>query len=68
MLFGLQETAGEDLHTRVKEMFEERNEKPFLKFERVGNNVTDRPVKVTLDSSLVLSDLLRKSKDLKRTD
>jgi hypothetical protein len=68
MLFGLQETAGEDLHTKVKEVFEELNEKPFFKAERVGNNITDRPVKVTLDSSSVVSDLLRKSKDLKRTD
>jgi len=67
MLFGLEEAAGENLHVKTKEVFEELNEKPFFKAESLGNNVTDRPVKVTFDSSSVVSDLLRKSKDLKRT-
>ena len=68
MIFGLRETAGEDLHSKVNEVFEEINMKPIFKSDRVGGKVTDRPVKVTLDSSLVVLDILRKSKDLKDSD
>ena len=66
MIFGLEETAGENLHGRVKEVFEEIKEKPRFKAERVGKN-DDRPVKVTMDSSMIVSDILRKSKDLKQS-
>ena len=66
MIFGLEETAGENLHGRVKEVFEEIKEKPRFKAERVGKN-DDRPVKVTVDSSMIVSDILRKSKDLKQS-
>ena len=65
MIFGLRETAGEDLHSKVNEVFEEINMKPIFKSDRVGGKVTDRPVKVTLDSSLDVLDILGKSKDLK---
>jgi hypothetical protein len=68
IIFGLNESAGENLHAKVKEVFEELDEKPFFKAERVGNNITDRPVKATMDSSLVVSNLPKKSKDLKSTD
>jgi hypothetical protein len=65
-LNSLNESAGGYLHTKVKEVFEELDEKPFFKAERVGNSITNRPVKVTMDSSLVVSNLLKKSKDLKK--
>ena len=45
-------------------------ERPFFKAERIGkqhSSVTSRPVKVVLDSSTALEDLLRKSKELKNT-
>ena len=52
----------------MNEVFQELNEKPTFKADRVGGKATNRPVKVTLDSSSVVSDLLRKSKVLKGSD
>lgn len=68
MIFGLQETAGENLNSKVNEVFEELNVKPSFKSDRVGSKATDRPIKVTLESSIAVSDILRKSKDLKGSD
>ena len=65
MIFGLEETAGENLNSKVNEVFQELNEKPMFKADRVGGKASDRPVKVTCESSSVVSDLLRKSKVLK---
>ena len=70
MIFGLEETVGENLHAIVKEVFESIKEKPLFKAERIGKNRGedfDRPVKVVLDNATVVSDLLSKSKDLKRS-
>ena len=62
MIFGLGEVARENLHDKVKEEFEKLNEKPFFKAERVGNNTTNRRVKLNLDSLSVVADLLKISK------
>ena len=69
MIFGLEEAADEDIHSTVKEVFMSIEEKPFFKAERIGkqSSVISRPVKVVLDSSNTLTDLLRKSKELKTT-
>ena len=70
MIFGLEETVGENLHDNVRDVFESIKEKPFFKAERIGKNRGedfDRPVKVVLDSPAVVSDLLSKSKDLKHS-
>ena len=51
-------------------MFEELNEKPFFKAERLGRKMEDsksRPVKVTMDNPVVVSELLKKSRDLKNS-
>ena len=70
MIFGLEEAADEDIHSTVKEVFMSIEEKPFFKAERIGkqhSSVISRPVKVVLDSSNTLTNLLRKSKELKTT-
>ena len=70
MIFGLEEAADEDIHSTVKEVFMSIGEKPFFKAERIGkqqSSVISRPVKVVLDSSTTLTDLLRKSNELKTT-
>ena len=62
MIFGLEEADKENLRVRTMEVFEELDEKPFFKAERVGKKVDInkcRPVKVTIHSSVVVSDLLR---------
>ena len=70
MIFGLEEAADEDIHSTVKEVFMSIKENPFFKAKRIGkehSSVISRPVKVVLDSSNTLTDLLRKSKELKTT-
>ena len=70
MIFGLEETDKENLQNRTMEVFEELDEKPFFRAERVGKKVDNnksRPVKVTMDNSVVVSELLRKSRDLKKS-
>ena len=70
MIFGLEEAADEDIHSTVKEVFMSIKENPFFKAKRIGKehsiySVISRPVKVVLDSSTALADLLRKSNKLK---
>ena len=70
MIFGLEETDKENLQYRTMEVFEELDEKPLFKAERVGKKVDNnksRPVKVTMANSVVVSELLRKSRDLKES-
>ena len=52
------------------EVFEELNEKPFFKAERLGRKLEDsksRPVKVTMDNPVVVSELLKKFRDLRNS-
>ena len=70
MIFGLAEADNEKLHSKTLEVFEELNEKPFFKAERLGRKMEDsknRPVKVTMDNPVVVSELLKKSRDLKNS-
>ena len=70
MIFGLAEADNENLHSKTLEVFEELNEKPFFKAERLGRKMEDsksRPVKVTMDNPVVVSELLKKSRDLKNS-
>ena len=70
MMFGLEETERENLDYKVRDIFEELEEKPLFRAERVGRKTSedsDRPVKVSMDSSIIVSDILKKSKDLKRS-
>ena len=70
MMFGLQETERENLDYKVRDIFEELKEKPLFRAERVGRKTSedsDRPVKVSMESSLIVSDILKKSKELKQS-
>ena len=68
MIFGLKETDKENIDYKVSEVFQELDEKPVFRAERIGrkaNENTDRPIKVSMESSVTVSNLLRKSKGLK---
>ena len=70
MMFGLEETERENLDYKVRDIFEELKEKPLFRAERVGRKTSEdsgRPVKVSMESSLTVSDILKKSKDLKQS-
>ena len=71
MLFGLEETTGENLQANVEEVFTTLHEKPVFKAERIGKindkENQNRPVKVVLENTHAVSDLLRKSKELKQS-
>ena len=48
----------------------ELKEKPLFRAERIGRKTSedsDWPVKVSMESSLIVSDILKKSKDLKQS-
>ena len=54
----------------MRDIFEELKEKPLFRAERVGRKTSedsDRPVKVSMESSLIVSDILKKSKELKQS-
>ena len=66
----LAEADNENLQSKTLEVFEELDEKPFFKAERLGRKMEDsksRPVKVTMDNPVVVSELLKKSRDLKNS-
>ena len=72
MMFGLEETERMNLDYKVRDIFEELKEKPLFRAERVGRKTSedsDRPVKVSMDIGqlIIVSDILKKSKDLKRS-
>ena len=70
MMFGLEETERENLDFKVRVIFEELKEKPLSRAERVGRKTSEdsaRPVKVSMESSLIVSDILKKSKELKQS-
>ena len=69
MIFRLDESESEDLDVLVKEIFLLLGMKPTFKAERLGRpgGNKERPVKVWLESSSVVTNLLNKSKDLKNS-
>ena len=67
MVFGMEEGTGEDLGSKITEMFDEISEKPSFEAARVGSKFTDkiRPVKVSLHSSGTVHQILVKAKKLR---
>ena len=71
MIFGLPEGEDEKLDEKVADVLQKIGEKPRLDACRIGGGRVggkDRPVKVTLISSAIISQILRKSRDLKETE
>ncbi len=70
MVFGLQEDSNEDLAAKASDMLYQLGEKPRIKeCSRVGQSTgkgSHRPVKLTMSSSDVVNQVLRKSKELKQ--
>ncbi|KAL5263214.1 hypothetical protein ACHWQZ_G008559 [Mnemiopsis leidyi] len=68
MVFGLEEKKDEKLRDMVSELLLELNEKPKMEVTRIGSSTSKtRPVKVTIGSSVIAREILRKSKQLKNT-
>ena len=72
MVFGLQEAKDENLHVKVNELLLELDQKPKIEVRRIGSGpkkTTDktvtRPVKVTVKSSTVVQEVLKRAKLLK---
>ena len=68
MLFGLPEERGEQLDVAVGELFSAIEEKPRFEACRIGNKVSDtisRPVKVSVSSTMVVTQILYKARRLK---
>lgn len=73
MVFGLAESAKENLSDKVSVVFQDIGEKPRFEACRLGKSSNSdstkkvRPVKVTLSSSTIASQILSKSRKLKKT-
>ena len=73
IVFGLTEEVNENLESAVGEVMQQLGEKPRAavtrlgKVANIGESRNSRPVKVTFTSSLMVSTILSKSKDLKGT-
>ncbi len=72
IIFGLAEETDENLTTKVSDVLEILQEKPVFSIpQRIGQVAlagTNRPVKISLTSSLMVSELLKKSKLLQTQD
>ena len=70
IVFGLCEVESEDICAKVTEVFESLGEKPRVEASRLGkkSGSATRPVKVTLSSSTIVQQILKKSSKLSRTD
>lgn len=69
VIFGLPEEDGEQLESRIGELFLQLDEKPRVAVSRVGRispGEQPRPVKVTLPSSIFVNQILTKSPRLKQ--
>ena len=71
LVFGLPEGDGEELETKVSEIFEEVGQKPKLEAQRIGKKKTDgattRPVKVCVSSSLIVQQILSNARNLRQS-
>ncbi len=68
IIYGLAEEAGENLPTKVSEVLQNLQEKPVFSIPlRIGNSTgaTNRPVKISFTSSMMVSEVLKKSKLLR---
>ncbi len=71
MVFGLPEEADEQLNDKVSAVFGAIGEKPRIEASRLGRSgsgTKDRPVKVSLSSSVTVRQILRKARNLKTND
>ena len=72
IVFGLPESADEQLCDKIGDVFQEIGEKPRIEANRLGkssgNNGKVRPVKVTLSSSITANQILVKAKTLRQSD
>ena len=65
MLFGLPEEADEQLNDNLSAVFEAIGEKPRIEASRLGRSgsgTEDRPVKLSLSSSVTVHHILRKAR------
>ena len=67
IMFGLEETANEDLAACVKDVFVEMDMKPDVQVSRIGKVGSKRPVKVIFSSSGTALQALRQAKQLKNS-
>ena len=67
MIFGLPEEPNEQLDTKVTEVFEAIGQRPKIDACRMGRTVgkAARPVKVTVSNSLIVDQILSKTRNLK---
>ena len=71
MLFGLPEDEGEQLSTKVTELFENLGEKPRFDSNRLGKRNTatgNRPVKVSFPNTVTVNQILSKARNLRNTE
>ena len=71
MLFGLPEDEGEQLSTKVTELFENLGEKPRFDSNRLGKSNTatgNRPVKVSFSNTVTVNQILFKAPNLRNTE
>ena len=73
MLFGLEELDEEQIYDRVNEVFGDLGEKPRFEAQRLGKRSSGdakkvRPVKVNLPSSAVVTQLLKKARNLRQSE
>ena len=73
MVFGLPESNNEQLNEKISEVFEQLCEKPTVEATRLGRSKSPgsnkpRPVKVTLSSSTIVQQIIRKARNLRSTD
>ncbi len=73
MLFGLPDSLNEQLTDKVNEVFQEIGEKPRFEASRLGFSSSSgsskkvRPVKVTFSSSTIATQILSRSRNLKKS-
>lgn len=66
IIYGMKEEDNEVLETKVTEVLEQLNEKPRIaNCSRIGKDGTAKPVKITLSSSDLVYQILKKTKMLK---
>ena len=68
IIFGLKEEQSENLSGKVEAVFLTIGQKPKFEARRFGKDKTSRPVRVTLDSSSAVQDVLKEAKGLKSTE
>lgn len=70
MVFGLVEEKNEDLNAKIVDLMEVIGEKPKMEVCRMGKakDGRPRPVKVALSSSLIVSQIVQKSRQLNSND